>query len=72
MRAAGMLNSVGTERGRHLTRAGREEGPVGFSLMAIDRGVVSWRFKPLEAAWPVFLISSPADRRLLTVILQVR
>src|SRR5216683_2669966 len=40
-----------------------EEGPVGFSLAAIDRGVVSWRFKPLEAGWPFVLITSPADRR---------
>jgi Icc protein len=26
-----------------------EEGPVGFSIAAVDRGVVSWRFKPLDA-----------------------
>jgi len=43
-----------------------EEGPVGFSLVVIDRGVVSWRFKPLETAWPFVLITSPADRRLVT------
>jgi hypothetical protein len=43
-----------------------EEGPVGFSLMAVDRGVLSWRFKPLDAAWPFVLITSPADRRLIT------
>jgi hypothetical protein len=43
-----------------------EEGPVGFSVMAVDQGVVSWRFKPLEAMWPLVLITSPADRRLIT------
>jgi 3',5'-cyclic-AMP phosphodiesterase len=43
-----------------------EEGPVGFSVAAIDRGIVSWRFKPLDAAWPFVLITSPADRRLIT------
>jgi Icc protein len=43
-----------------------EEGPVGFSVMAIDRRVVSWRFKPLTDAWPLVLITSPADHRLIT------
>ncbi len=43
-----------------------EEGPVGFSLVAVDRGVLSWRFKPLDAAWPFLLVTSPADRRLIT------
>src|SRR5882724_55773 len=43
-----------------------EEGPVGFSVAAIDRGIVSWRFKPLDATWPLVLITSPADRRLVT------
>jgi hypothetical protein len=39
-----------------------EEGPVGFSIAAVDCGVVSWRFKPLDAPWPLVLITSPADR----------
>jgi 3',5'-cyclic-AMP phosphodiesterase len=43
-----------------------EEGPVGFSLLAIDEGVVSWRFKPLDEPWPLAMITSPADRRLVT------
>jgi predicted phosphodiesterase len=42
-----------------------EEGPVGFSVAAVDQGSVSWRFKPLEAAWPCVLITKPTDRRLL-------
>jgi 3',5'-cyclic-AMP phosphodiesterase len=42
-----------------------EEGPVGFSLMAIDHGVVSWRFKTLRQVWPFVLITSPADMRLV-------
>jgi 3',5'-cyclic-AMP phosphodiesterase len=43
-----------------------EEGPAGFSLAAFERGVFSWRFKPLRTAWPLVLITSPADRRLVT------
>ena len=43
-----------------------EEGDVGFSLVTVDRGVVSWRFKPLDSAWPFVLITAPADRRLMT------
>lgn len=43
-----------------------EEGPAGFSVMAIDQGNVSWRFKPLESGWPLVLITSPADHRLAT------
>ena len=43
-----------------------EEGPAGFSILAIDMDVVSWRFKPLDQPWPVAMITSPADRRLVT------
>lgn len=42
-----------------------EEGPVGFSLTSVDDGVVSWRFKALADPWPLVLITSPADRRLI-------
>ncbi len=41
-----------------------EEGPVGYAVAAIDRGVVSWRFKELARPWPFVLITAPADRRL--------
>ena len=41
-----------------------EEGPVGFSIAAVDRGVVSWRFKTLDSAWPFVMITSPPDKRL--------
>ncbi|MBS0528141.1 MAG: metallophosphoesterase [Proteobacteria bacterium] len=41
-----------------------EEGEVGFAFAAIDRGAVSWRFKPLQSSWPFVMITSPADRRL--------
>jgi 3',5'-cyclic-AMP phosphodiesterase len=41
-----------------------EEGDVGFSFAAIDRGAVSWRFKTLDSPWPFVMITSPADRRL--------
>lgn len=43
-----------------------EEGPAGFSLLSVDRDVVSWRFKPLNQPWPLVMITSPADRRLIT------
>jgi Icc protein len=43
-----------------------EEGPPGFSIAALDQGVVSWRFKPLSKAWPFVLITHPVDRRLAT------
>ena len=43
-----------------------EEGPPGFSVAAIDGRGVSWRFKPLDAAWPFVLITHPTDRRLST------
>jgi hypothetical protein len=42
-----------------------EEGPPGYSLTTIDRGVVSWRFKALDDAFPFVVITSPADHRLL-------
>ncbi len=41
-----------------------EEGPVGFTIAAVDRGAVSWRFKTLDSSWPFVMITSPADRRL--------
>jgi Icc protein len=41
-----------------------QEGDVGFSLIAIDEGVVSWRFKPLGSPWPFVMVTSPSDRRL--------
>ncbi len=42
-----------------------EEGPVGYSLVSLDQGIVSWRFKPLDGAFPFVLITAPADYRLL-------
>jgi len=43
-----------------------EEGPVGFSIINLDNGVVSWRFKPL-GEWPFVMITGPADERLITL-----
>ena len=43
-----------------------EEGPAGFSVAALDGRCVSWRFKPLDMAWPFVLVTHPADRRLVT------
>jgi Icc protein len=41
-----------------------EEGPVGFSVTTIDRGVVSWKFNEL-GRWPLVKIIAPADRELI-------
>jgi Icc protein len=43
-----------------------EEGPVGFSIAAIDGDVVSWKFKALDTPWPFVQITSPSDYRLIT------
>jgi hypothetical protein len=43
-----------------------EEGPPGFALTSVDDGVVSWRFKQLQAPYPFVLVTSPADERLIT------
>jgi hypothetical protein len=42
-----------------------EEGPVGYSIITIDEGAVSWRFKALDDAFPFVVITSPADHRLM-------
>ena len=42
-----------------------EEGPVGYSVATLDGGVMSWRFKPLDDAFPFVIITSPADHRLM-------
>jgi hypothetical protein len=42
-----------------------EEGPVGFSIINLDNGVVSWRFKTL-GEWPFVMITDPPDERLIT------
>jgi 3',5'-cyclic-AMP phosphodiesterase len=42
-----------------------EEGDVGYSIINIDRDVVSWRFVELDSL-PVVVITSPSDERLLT------
>jgi len=41
-----------------------EEGPVGFSVTTLDGGVISWKFKP-KGEWPLVIITSPADQRLI-------
>ena len=42
-----------------------EEGPVGYSIASLDSGIVSWRFKALDEAFPFVLITAPADHRLI-------
>ena len=43
-----------------------EEGPSGFSIVALDAGCISWRFKALDAVWPFVLVTYPADVRITT------
>jgi len=40
------------------------EGPVGFSIMNLDNGVVSWKFKQL-GSFPFVMITSPSDKQLI-------
>ena len=42
-----------------------EEGPVGYSIATLDGGVVSWRFKALDDAFPFVVVTAPADHRLM-------
>jgi hypothetical protein len=62
-------NELGND-GRTIFAATRstgqiEEGPVGYTLITIDDGVVSWRFKLLEESFPLVMITAPTDHRLL-------
>lgn len=41
------------------------EGPVGFSVVSLDNGIVSWKFQAL-GQWPFVSITSPADAGLIT------
>jgi 3',5'-cyclic-AMP phosphodiesterase len=41
-----------------------DNGRPGFSVAAVDGGVVSWKFHPLNATWPFVMITRPSDRRL--------
>ncbi len=40
------------------------EGPVGASVINLDNGVVSWKFKQM-GSWPFVMITSPADKLLM-------
>jgi Icc protein len=42
-----------------------EEGPVGYSIAAVDRDIVSWRFRALDEPAPFVVITAPADHRLM-------
>jgi hypothetical protein len=35
-----------------------EAGPDGFSIVSLYRGVVSWRFKPLQSSWRFVMITA--------------
>jgi hypothetical protein len=40
------------------------EGPVGYSIINLDNGVVSWKFKQI-GSWPFVMITSPPDKVLM-------
>ena len=40
------------------------EGPAGYSIINLDSGVVSWKFKTL-GNWPFVMITTPADKVLI-------
>ncbi len=42
-----------------------EEGPPGFAVTTIDDGVVSWRFKAIDAPYPFCIVTSPPDERMI-------
>jgi hypothetical protein len=42
-----------------------DEGPVGYGLATIDKGIVGWRFRALDDPFPIVMITAPADYRLL-------
>lgn len=41
------------------------EGPTGYSVINIDSGVISWKFKQI-GNWPFVMITTPVDKVLLT------
>ncbi|AMM17619.1 metallophosphoesterase [Burkholderia sp. PAMC 28687] len=43
-----------------------DDGRAGVAIVTVDASVVSWRFQPVSAAWPLVMITTPADRRLVT------
>jgi Icc protein len=47
-----------------------EEGPVGYSLVTVHDGSVSWRFKNLDDPFPFVMITTPADYRLMRKVQQ--
>jgi len=62
-------NAVAND-GHTIYAAGRNtgqvtEGPVGFTMITLDNGVVSWKFKPL-GSWPFVMITSPSEKLLMT------
>ena len=61
-----LLNDGRVVYGATRSTGQTEEGPPGFTVVTLDDGVPSWRFQPIDGAWPLVQIISPADRRLVT------
>jgi len=43
-----------------------DDGRAGVAIVTVDGSVVSWRFQPVSAAWPLVMITTPVDGRLVT------
>jgi Icc protein len=43
-----------------------DEGRAGMAIVTVDGNVVSWRFQRVDGDWPLVMITTPADRRLVT------
>jgi 3',5'-cyclic-AMP phosphodiesterase len=43
-----------------------DDGQAGVAIVTVDGSVASWRFQPVSAAWPLVMITTPADGRLVT------
>jgi 3',5'-cyclic-AMP phosphodiesterase len=66
-----LINHRGTIYAATRSTGEVEEGPPGFSIGVLDGSVVSWHFKPIDETWPFVLITSPADRRLITDLAEI-
>src|SRR5450755_1887921 len=61
-----LVNHRGTIYAATRSTGEVEESPPGFSLGVLDGSVVSWHFKQIDETWPLVLITSPSDHRLIT------
>jgi hypothetical protein len=51
---------------RSMGQIEEDDGQAGVAIVTVDGSVVSWRFQAVSAAWPLVMITTPADGRLVT------